>query len=129
MTPTPSNQTNFMGAPAHARRAKSQIHYQEALDRARRCPDPFVRLRGRWIVRRLAPDCSRVELTSLPTKHDAARLLHSMGYETANVHLGSVEARILEADSTKRGPGWLHEGALAMVESVHQDWEHWRKRR
>ena len=24
-------------------------------------------VKGRWIVRRLAPDCSRVELTSMPT--------------------------------------------------------------
>ncbi|MBI3666646.1 MAG: DUF2252 family protein, partial [Acidobacteria bacterium] len=42
----------------------AKILYQENLDRACRCPDPFVRLKGRWIVRRLAPDCSRIELAS-----------------------------------------------------------------
>jgi hypothetical protein len=114
---------------ARAPRRKSEIHYQEALDRAHRCPDPFVKMRGRWIVRRLAPDCSRIELSSLPTKHDGMRLLHAMGWETANVHLGTQKARDLEADLRKRPPGWLQTAALAMVESVLTDWKRWRKRK
>ena len=114
---------------ARARRRRTEIHYQEALDRARRCPDPFVKLRGRWIVRRLAPDCSRIELSSLPTKHDAARLLHAMGVETANVHLGTRDARALESDLRKRPASWLQSAAVAMVESVEQDWKRWQKRR
>ena len=36
--------------------AGAQIHYQTILDHAVRCPDPFVRLCGNWLVRRLAPD-------------------------------------------------------------------------
>jgi len=109
------------------RRAKSKIYYQDALDQVRRCPDPFVRLKGQWIVRRLAPDCSRIELASLPTKHDANRLLYSMGWETANVHLGSLEAGLLGKDLTKRGPRWLHTAAEAMVSSIENDWNDWRK--
>lgn len=114
---------------AHPRRRRSEIHYQEALDRARRCPDPFVKLKGRWLVRRLAPDCSRIELSSLPTKHDAAKLLHAMGFETANVHLGTRDAKSLEADLAKRRGNWLHKAAEAMVKSVKQDWKRWRDRR
>jgi hypothetical protein len=105
----------------------TKLLYQEALDRSRRAPDPFVKMRGRWIVRRLAPDCSRIELASLPAKHDGVRLLHAMGFETANVHLGSVKARVILADLAKRPPGWLHEAALAMVRSVREDWNEWRK--
>jgi hypothetical protein len=114
---------------ARPRRRKSEIYYQELLDQARRCPDPFVHLRGRWIVRRLAPDCSRIELSSLPTKHDAVRLLHAMGWETANVHLGSREARTIDADLQKRPANWLHAAARTMLESVEDDWNTWRKRR
>jgi len=114
---------------AQSRRRKSAIHYQEALDRSHRCPDPFVKLRGRWIVRRLAPDCSRIELSSLPTKHDATRLLRAMGWETANVHLGTLTAREIEEDLRKRKPGWLEKAAIAMMESTLNDWERWRKRR
>jgi hypothetical protein len=108
------------------RRRRTKIHYEDILQRSRRCPDPYVHLRGRWIVRRLAPDCSRIELSSLPTKHDATRLLHAMGYETANVHLGSVDASVLEADLHKRRGEWLHRVARAMVESVEDDWNAWR---
>jgi hypothetical protein len=114
---------------AHARRAKTELFYQEALDRARRAPDPFVKMRGRWIVRRLAPDCSRIELASLPQQHDAMRLLQAMGFETANVHLGSREARVMETDLRKRPANWLPEAARAMAESINQDWKQWRKRR
>jgi hypothetical protein len=114
---------------ARARRSRTGIHYQEALDRSRRCPDPFVKLRGRWIVRRLAPDCSRIELSSLPTKHDGMRLLHAMGFETANVHLGTRDAKSIEADLRKRRPLWLQTAALAMGKSVEADWKRWRQRR
>ncbi len=114
---------------ADQRRKRQGIQYQKALDCARRCPDPFVKLRGKWIVRRLAPDCSRIELASLPTKHDAAHLLRAMGFETANVHLGSRPARELEGDLRKRKRGWLQAAALAMVDSVTADWTEWRKRR
>ena len=111
---------------AHPSR-KSGILYQEALDRSVRCPDPFVELRGRWLVRRLAPDCSRIELYSLPAKHDAAHLLHAMGFETANVHLASRAAVAITADLNARRSNWLFKAASAMVASVRADWEEWRK--
>jgi hypothetical protein len=50
-----------------ARQAR-QILYQAALDRSIRCLDPCVRLEGRWLVRRLAPDCTRIDLSALPAK-------------------------------------------------------------
>jgi uncharacterized protein (DUF2252 family) len=106
---------------------KSGILYQEAIDRSVRCPDPFVEVHGRWLVRRLAPDCSRIELSSLPAKHDPFRLLHAMGFETANVHLGSREASVMAADLKARKANWLFRAASAMTISVRADWEEWRK--
>src|SRR3984893_12103852 len=70
-----------------------EILYQTLISRAVRCPDPFVQLRGRWIVRRLGPHCSRIELTSLRAPDTELRLLHAMGWETANIHLGTPSAR------------------------------------
>jgi hypothetical protein len=110
---------------AHPSR-KSGILYQKVLERSVRCPDPFVELRKQWIVRRLAPDCSRIELSSLPAKQDAARLLHAMGWETANIQLGSREASIMSEDLKARNPNWLFKAATAMVHSVHLDWEAWK---
>jgi Uncharacterized protein conserved in bacteria (DUF2252) len=101
------------------------IHYQEILDRAVRCRDPFVRVRRNWIVRRLAPDCSRIELSALPEKRDEIRLLHAMGMETANIHLGSRKAGTLAKDVTSRPRGWLFQAACKMEKAVRADWKRW----
>jgi Uncharacterized protein conserved in bacteria (DUF2252) len=77
-------------------------------------------------VRRLAPDCSRIELASLPRERDEERLLHAMGWETANIHLGSAKAGVLAADLRKRSRRWLADAAAAMVKSVEADWQEWR---
>jgi len=102
------------------------ICYRQILQCPVRCPDPFVQLRGRWLVRRLAPDCSRIELSSLPRKNDSERLLHAMGWETANIHLGSVQAGVLLEDVTRRASSWLHSAAEAMAASTIEDWKAWQ---
>jgi hypothetical protein len=104
-----------------------RIRYQEILDNAVRCADPYVRLKGKWIIRRLAPDCSRIELSALPKERDEIRLLHAMGFEAANVHLGSRKARTIQADLKKHGNGWLARAAEEMVKAVSKDWEEWRE--
>jgi hypothetical protein len=104
-----------------------KILYQSILDSSIRCMDPFVRLKDKWIVRRLAPDCSRVELIQLPKELDESRLLFAMGFETANVHLGSKRAiKPLVKDFGKRPKKWLHEASNAMVQATRKDWEDWR---
>jgi Uncharacterized protein conserved in bacteria (DUF2252) len=104
-----------------------RIRYQEIINRARRAPDPFVRLEGRWLVRRLAPDCCRVELSQMPKERDETKLLHAMGFETANVHLGTPRATsaILE-NLRRRHRLWLHEASSAMVKATTNDWQQWR---
>ena len=97
------------------------------LQRAVRVPDPFFGVRDGWIVRRLAPDCTRIELTDLPTRRDDLRLLRAMGWETANVHLGSQTARRLAADVTRRPARWLERAATDMSRSVTRDWRDWVK--
>jgi uncharacterized protein (DUF2252 family) len=108
-------------------KTSERIRYQEALDRSVRDMDPFVRLRGSWIVRRLAPDCSRIELASMPTERDESKLLRAMGFETANVHLGTPRAaKAILRDLGKRPADWLHEAATAMVKATITDWREWR---
>jgi len=50
-----------------------------------------------------------------------------MGWETANVHLGSADARALEADVRRRGKHWLHDAASRMADAVNADWRDWCK--
>ena len=82
-----------------------------------------MRLQKHWIVRRLAPDCSRIELSALPREHDVLRLLNAMGWETANIHLGSGRATTLRADLKKRPRGWLLNAARAMEKAVKADFK------
>jgi hypothetical protein len=106
----------------------SDILYQTIIARAIRCPDPFVQLRGHWIVRRLGPHCSRIELATLRAPGSELRLLHAMGWETANIHLGTKAARknILR-HLKKQKAKWLHDAASAMLKAVREDWTAWKK--
>jgi hypothetical protein len=106
----------------------SEILYHAILSRAVRCPDPFVQLRGRWIVRRLSPHCCRVELSVLPTDRDELRLLAAMGWETANIHLGTVDARkYILRHLSRLKPNWLLAAAKDMESAVTIDWRAWKK--
>lgn len=106
-----------------------EIFYGAILRRSVRCPDPYVQLRGDWIVRRLSPHCSRIELEALDKARGELRLLEAMGWETANVHAGTAEQRrpILK-DLGKCKPNWLLKAAAAMTECVDRDWQEWRER-
>lgn len=104
------------------------ILYQTVLDQAVRCLDPFVHFQDGWIVRRLSPYCSRIELASLPKRRDEYRLLQAMGWETANVHLGSKPAiKAVLHDLGRRPAAWLRSAAKAMVKATIKDWEDWKQ--
>lgn len=104
----------------------ADVQYQRIVDAAVRCPDPFLRLKRPWIVRRLAPDCARIELASFPGERDETRILSAMGWETANVHLGTAAAKVLRADLKTRGAGWLRDAARRMVDLVEEDFQAWQ---
>ena len=110
-------------------RSVGKIRYQKALDTAVRTLDPFVRLQDKWIVRRLAPDCSRIDLAAFPQEKDEARLLQAMGWETANLHLGARRTEAILADLSKRHGNWLHKAAEKMVDATRKDWKEWRARK
>ncbi len=102
--------------------------YPAIVDQAVRAPDPTLRIGKRWLVRRLAPDCSRIELSDLPKDRDEIGLLHAMGRETANIHLGSTDGiKVILRDLARRQAGWLHTAVEAMAHAVTEDWEMWRR--
>lgn len=104
----------------------NRIIYQSMLEQAVRCRDPFVRMEGNWLVRRLSPYCSRIELTSLPRKRKEGKLLYAMGWETANVHLGNHRMiKAVKRDLEKRKAKWLREAAKAMTKATITDWKEW----
>jgi hypothetical protein len=106
---------------------QNTIYYQSILDRAVRCRDPFVHVRGFWLGRRLSPHCCRIAMDDLPTKRDESHLLHAMGWETANVHLGSRAAvAAIMRDLAKRPARWLRAAASAMTKATTRDWKKWK---
>jgi hypothetical protein len=115
---------------AHKEHASGRIHYLELAAAAVRCPDPLTEVREGWLVRRLSPDCSRIELDSLPVQRDEARLLRSMGWEAGNIHLGTRGAgKAILADMKRRKSTWLREAATMMGRLVRDDWKEWRASR
>jgi hypothetical protein len=113
---------------AAGRKSSKRIRYGEILASSVRCRDPFVVQEGRWIVRRLAPDCSRVELGSMPKVRDEVKLLYSMGFETANIHLGTKgAAKRIKPALAKLPEFWLHEAAEMMYAATMKDWKSWKR--
>jgi hypothetical protein len=116
-------------ATAWAAGGAGESKLAEAARAAVRPPDPFYRADGAWVVRRLAPHCSRIGLDALG-KADARRLLAAMGAEVANVHLGTpgAGAKVLK-DLARRKDGWLEAAARAATEATEKDRAAWRAAR
>jgi hypothetical protein len=64
----------------------------------------------------------------MPKERDENKLLHAMGFETANVHLGTPgSTRAILRDLSTRPRHWLHEAAASMVKVTTEDWREWRR--
>ena len=114
---------------AHPAQPAGRIHYLDVVAGAIRSPDPLTDVREGWLIRRLAPDCGRIELAHLPKRRDETRLLKAMGWEAANVHLGTRgAAKSILVDLTRRRQGWLRDAATRMARLVRADWKEWRAR-
>jgi hypothetical protein len=106
--------------------ADERLYYNEILERAFRSRDPYVGVEGKWIVRSLSPDNSRIELTDLPHDRDEHLLLRAMGAETANIHLGTEgAATAILADLARRDSKWLRDAVKKMTGILRDDQEEW----
>jgi Uncharacterized protein conserved in bacteria (DUF2252) len=102
------------------------------LQRAVRSPDPHFQVHDQWLVRRIAPDALKIELPESQGDQRLAlapTLLRLMGFETANIHLGSrapeelIES--LEKLAQNSGSKWLEEATERMVNATHKDHRAW----
>ena len=105
-----------------------QGYYQAAMSGAIRSCDPFQRIMGRWLIRRLSPDSNPIEIIDLPRDRDGETLLNAMGSEAANVHLGSRKrVRNILRDLGKKRPNWLHSAAKEMAKVMEREWNKYKK--
>jgi len=105
-----------------------EIYYPRMLANIVRAPDPFLMVQGGWVLRRLSPYCSRIELSQLPRRQESDQLLRAMGRELANVHLGTRRAvPAVQHDLAHRKAKWLGQAAELMVAAILKDWREWQK--
>ena len=106
----------------------ADVQYEEVLARAVRKLDPVLKVYEGWVVRGLAPDRCRIELDELGPERDEARMMRAMGWEVANIHLGTraVVKNIL-ADLKERKKNWLVKYADRMFGVTLEDWEMYKK--
>lgn len=97
------------------------------LANAVRVPDPFYRVTPKWVTRRLAPDCGKLDISELTEPRDQSRLLRAMGKEAANIHLAGPTRTVI-ADLERRPKGWLHDAAAQMANVMTADWKAWQRR-
>lgn len=94
-----------------------------------RSPDPELRLDSdlRYIIRRIAPDSRKIDLSNSSTVDIDARLLEAMGFDLGALHAAAVAQRpAIIADLQARPGGWLLDATTIAMTAVRHDFETWR---
>jgi hypothetical protein len=92
-----------------------------------RAPDPFLDVKGKWIIRRLAPDSRKIELNEDAATRLKTYLLQAMAFDLASIHAaGAAGIDVLKRDLKKRPNDWLYNAAKIASDSVKKDYEEWR---
>ena len=113
---------------ANGRNGTQPQNMSRMIAHALRGTDPFNHVQGGWVMRRLSPDCSRIELAQLPKSRDEGAMLHAMGVETASTHLSAAtQEKLLKTAANKLKRKWLAKAAEAMLEATLSDWKAWKK--
>lgn len=93
--------------------------------------DPYLRINGPFMTRRLAPNCNKIELKRIEDEQAQYTLLKATGRETANIHLlcGGGSATEIASHLGGLGKNWLHHAARDMEEKTMEDWQKWKESR
>ena len=115
--------------------AGAAIRFEDLSNSLYRSPDPWLRINGRYIFRRLAADARKVDLgrnadgeTPDAKEANALKLLQAMGFDVGAIHATEVSpAEAIARDIDERNPSWLHTAAKTSVHWVEQDYKSWRE--
>jgi hypothetical protein len=111
----------------HASRRRGAGSFERLLHASIRSPDPFLHRSESWVVRRLAPDTDKIEITRLGRALELS-LATLIGNEVANVHLATPgAAQAILSDLARRPAGWLVESAEMMAGLMVDCHEAWKK--
>ena len=109
-------------------RGESQSFYERAIQSAIRSHDPFQKIVGRWLIRRLSPDSNPVEIENLPKERDEATLLHALGCEAANVHLGTkAPVKAILKNLNRKKSNWPRSSTKVMCKAIERERKEYTK--
>ena len=92
-----------------------------------RANDPWYRLKGNLLVRRLSPNNRKLEAEGGSIDLLTPDMLRAMGLELANVHLGTGNRRAaILRDLARREDDWLRANAKRAAAAVTRDYEDWK---
>ncbi len=109
--------------------------YKDMSNGAYRSPDPWLRVDGRYVFRRVAADARKANL-SQGEDHDAQgagiaqalKLLQAMGFDLGAIHAAEPgQPQTIAHDLEKRGSDWLCDAAQAAAQWVRDDFDAWRQ--
>ena len=93
-----------------------------------RAPDPWYQVDRHIVVRRLSPNARKIEVVAHPIELAEPDMLQAMGYELANVHLGTGDRKqAIEKNLDRRKAKWLVRAAETAAEFVIRDFEEWNR--
>ncbi len=103
------------------------LNFEKLANGDHRAPDPFLRVRGKFVYRRIGADAQKIGLGKDPGKKLERRLVRAMGLDLASIHAADPRGRrAIPADLAKRPAGWLNAAAKAAAAAVERDYEEWR---
>jgi Uncharacterized protein conserved in bacteria (DUF2252) len=100
--------------------------FSRFLDLARgtfRSPDPFLDVRHRFIVRRIAADSHKLEFGKDPLV--SQELLAAMGFDLGAIHAADRRRDQVHKHLQRLSGDWLHDAATAAMHAVQEDFARW----
>ena len=93
-----------------------------------RSPDPFLSLNSGYMIRRIAYDSEKIDMTDSDTVAFGGDVLAAMGSDLAAIHLsGMVDPATLRGDLMDRKKGWLADVSSHADDEVTADFEEWQE--
>jgi hypothetical protein len=91
-----------------------------------RAPDPFLDLKEKFLLRRIASDSRKIDLGDDAGAKLKTNLLRAMGFDLGAIHAATDGAPVrIQHDLGMRKADWLHSAAKAAAADVERDFEEW----
>jgi len=91
-----------------------------------RSPDPHLRIEGGYLLRRIAPDSRKIEVTDVQVHGLTEDLFVAMAADLAAVHAASPKPQRLARDLQVRPTGWLLAAVTTARQAVERDFARYR---